>query len=81
MVDKNDWRIRNQQEYLYGLTLKYKKFVPNMTDHEHCEFCWEKIMGNDSLDVVKEAFTTKDESHWVCKVCFHDFKEMFSWKE
>lgn len=38
-------------------------------------------MDEDSPDVDKEAYSTKNESHWVCKTCFNDFKEMFNWKE
>lgn len=81
MVDANDWRLTNQKDYLFGLTLTFKKFDSTRTDHEHCEFCWQKIMDDDNPDVEKEAYTTVDENHWVCKNCFDDFKEMFKWNE
>lgn len=35
-------------------------------------------MDDDSQDVEREAYTTEDEYHWVCKECFDDFKEMFN---
>jgi hypothetical protein len=81
MVDKNDWRIRNQQDYLFGKKLTLKKFSSTKTDHEHCEFCWQKIMDDDSSDVIREAYTTDDNYYWICPECFKDFKEMFSLSE
>ncbi len=44
-------------------------------EHEHCEFCSERIDTN-----TKEAYTTEDKYYWICKGCLNDFKEMFEWK-
>lgn len=44
MVDKNDWRLNGQEEYLFGETLYFRKWdMSNINSHEHCIFCWEKI--------------------------------------
>lgn len=79
-MDKNDWRLTNQEEYLFGRTLTLKKFIPIKTDHEHCEFCWEKIMNENHPDIIREAYVTNDEYYWVCPDCYNNFKEMFKWK-
>jgi DNA-directed RNA polymerase subunit RPC12/RpoP len=80
MVGKDDWRLTNQEEYLFGKTLILKKFIPTKTDHEHCEFCWQKIMAKDTPDVVREAYSTENEYYWICIDCFNDFRDMFKWK-
>ncbi|MDF2557847.1 MAG: hypothetical protein K0R71_1675 [Bacillales bacterium] len=81
MVDKDNWRLQNQEEYLIGKKLSFKKFTPTInSDHEHCEFCTKKIMEKDNPDVDKDGYTTEDEYYWVCKVCFIDFKDLFKWK-
>jgi protein-arginine kinase activator protein McsA len=79
MLEKNEWRLTNQESYLLGKKLSLKKFVPKSTDHVHCEFCWKKIMDNHRKEVHREAYTTQDEHHWVCKNCYFDFKDMFKW--
>lgn len=71
----NDWRIRNQTNYLLGKQLKYTKYkvVNDNWDHDHCEFCWYKFSENDL------GYCTLDQYHWVCETCFRDFKDFFSW--
>ena len=81
MVNKNDWRLsRWQEEYLFGKTLIKVDFKPFslIWDHEHCEFCWKKFgLGQNDLHF---GYCTTDLKYWICKDCFHDFKEMFQWK-
>lgn len=57
------------QEYLTGDNVR-------LLWHEHCEFCWHKIMTDNS----EECFCTSDYCHWICKECFDDFKDEFNWK-
>ena len=39
MVDKNDWRLNGQEEYLFGETLYFRKWdMSNINSHEHCIF-------------------------------------------
>ncbi|CRK83243.1 hypothetical protein [Neobacillus massiliamazoniensis] len=81
MLEKNDWRLTNQESSLIGAQLYLKKFISRSKDHEHCVFCLRKIMDDNSKDdLYREAYTTQDEQHWVCKYCFIDFKDMFKWK-
>ena len=77
MLKQNDWRLTNQMNYLYGKTLvheNYKKFSDSW-DHDHCEFCNDKI-GEDT----KLYYCTLDHYHWICEKCFEDFKNIFNWK-
>ncbi len=77
MVDKDDWRLTNQINYLKKVKLQHKKYVigNSNSDHDHCEFCWEKF--EDGKD---EGYCTLDYYHWICEGCFEDFKDMFEWE-
>jgi len=61
--------VHKGQEYLDGNKVR-------LLWHEHCEFCWHKIMA----DNVEECFCTPDYCHWICKECYDDFKDKFDWK-
>jgi hypothetical protein len=76
-LEENDWRLMGQIKYLAGKEMVCKKWKRPREewDHDHCEFCWEKIDETSS-----EAYCTEDERHWVCDECFEDFREMFGWK-
>ena len=70
----NDWRIRDQKEYLNKKKIKKNVFMKKENwDHEHCEFCWEKFLSGT------EGFCTEDEKYWICETCFRDFKDAFGW--
>ena len=77
MVDKNDWRLTNQMNYLKQAKLIHKKYhsKSSSSDHDHCEFCWEKFENGKV-----EGYCTLDNYHWICDKCFDDFKDMFEWK-
>ena len=62
-------------------------------DHEHCYFCWAKLLEGDSayrtVRMLGEQPQSGDESAvftqpvqevWVCQNCFEDFRERFGWK-
>lgn len=76
MAEKNDWRIQDQDSYLKGKTFYFHKYEPigYHWDHEHCAFCWKKI----GTGGIKEAYSTLDDSRWVCEECFVDLKKLFS---
>ena len=76
----NDWRLQGQENYLIGKTLVYKKYADRITssDHDHCEFCSEKFSEVIS-ECLTEGYTTTDDYHWICKNCYHDFKNDFRW--
>ena len=80
MIRENDWRLQRQETYLRDKTLYHKKCVKfsDEWEHEHCEFCGEKISEYDGD--LNEGYCTKDEKYWICEECYNDFKEMFNWK-
>jgi hypothetical protein len=82
MVDKNDWRLVGQEKYLYGATLRWKRYTPPSEewDHDHCVFCWAKFMDVDRPNILREGYATEDNCYWICEQCFGDFKEMFQWR-
>ena len=82
MVDQDDWRLTNQEQYLKGVNLNFSKYSKYREgwDHDHCEFCFAKFMESDSPDMLREGYTTEDNYRWVCQKCFEDFKVMFQWK-
>lgn len=79
MIDKNDWRLTGQEDYLHGKILYYRKWKASSDkwDHDHCEFCWEKFSSFDGT--LHEGYTTEDNYYWICSDCFRDFKTMFEW--
>jgi len=82
MVNDDDWRLRGQERFLTGATLRWAKWkMPRPEwDHDHCEFCFAKFMEAPSPEVLHEGFTTEDNYRWVCRQCFDDFKDRFQWK-
>lgn len=78
MVNKNDWRLNGQEEYLFGETLYFRKWdMSNINSHEHCIFCWEKI--SSILNTLHEGYVTSTNRYWICPKCFDDFKDSFQW--
>jgi len=77
MSNDTDWRLTNQMQYLFGVVLQYRKYsqYSKEWDHDHCEFCWEKL----SEQEIAEGYTTKNSEHWICKSCFDDLEDRFSW--
>lgn len=77
-----DWRLTNQERYLKGVMLRWRKYEPaSLTnDHDHCEFCFAKFMAGGAVDVLHEGYATEDGYRWICKSCFDDFKDMFAWR-
>jgi hypothetical protein len=82
MREENDWRLTNQQSYLKGVTLIWRKYrrYSDTWDHDHCEFCWEKFMDIGDPEVLREGYATEDDYRWICEQCFEDFKDIFNWK-
>ena len=68
-----DWRLKNQINYIYGKSLIFDRFISsNVTDHTHCIFCYKKFLKND-------YGYTDEMGNWICAECYCDFKEMFNW--
>ena len=77
MVDKNDWRLTNQEEYLYDAKVKRGEFkaAEQRLDHCHCAFCWDKF--SEYEGDLRNGYRTNDGRYWICEECYNDFKEMF----
>ena len=75
----NDWRLTNQMNYLYKATLRHTVFAKtDKSDHEHCEFCFDKFGEED--DLLHSGYCTPDRYRWICEGCFQDFQAMFEWE-
>ena len=77
MINKDDWRLTNQENYLSNVSLIHTKYKPYRQgwDHDHCAFCNVEI--NNDTD---SAYCTTNQYHWICNECFNDFKEQFHWQ-
>ena len=80
MIEKDDWRLLNDVEYLKN------KYI-NPTDGEEltkyanhlkkCIFCLDKV--KDSLH--QGWFIPEDLSCCICEKCYNDFNTFFNWKQ
>lgn len=79
--EKKDWREQGQEKYLFGLCFRWQEYriFRDGWDHDHCEFCSSKF-SLDPLD-LNEGYSTADNYRWICKTCFHDFKEKYHLKK
>lgn len=80
MLEKNDWRLFHQKDYLMNKELVKSKYtkLSKKWDHDHCAFCWDKFSENEGD--LTQGYCTIDRKYWICEECFNDFKEMFSFK-
>ncbi len=66
--------------WLINKTLHRQGFVPTKSgDHEHCEFCWQRISACDGDD--HEGYTDDAQYHWVCMACWEERHNEYQWKE
>lgn len=78
---KDDWRIQDQDKYLYGKTFFWRNYSENsqMNDHDHCDFCTDEI--SDLPDTWHAGYSLLENPHSaVCHKCYEDFKVIFHWK-
>lgn len=49
MLEKNDWRLLNQKEFLRNVKLKKTDYTKpsDKWDHDHCAFCRDKFSENE----------------------------------
>ena len=62
----DDWRLANQEKYLKNKLLQLKDYKERKTstDHDHCEFCFDKF-SEDSQDVHR-GYCTEEDYYWMC---------------
>lgn len=78
--DNDDWRLLSVGDDLY-----YQDIDP--TDGEeiglhapwltHCALCWTEVVHSRH----QWWYVPTDQSCCICETCFHDFKELFHWRE
>ena len=85
MSELDDWRARDQEVW-EGVHLRWARWWPYRPgwDHDHCEFCWQKLgdegLAEHSSEPVDTAgYVTDDDYHWFCATCVDDFRERFAW--
>ena len=81
MLEKNDWRLLNQHEYLMNARLKKAKYnkPSEKWDHDHCAFCWDKF--SESTEDLNVGYCTPDKKYWICEECFKDFRKTLNFIE
>jgi hypothetical protein len=77
-----DWRLTGQERHLTGARVRRLEYRPSSEtwDHDHCEFCRQKVMVRNSIDGAGAdtvGWQTEDEYRWICDECFADFHERF----
>ncbi len=78
----DDWRLRNQADYLAGAVLYLRKYkAPSKEwDHDHCVFCWATFREqSDGGRFLTEGYATADGHWWICPTCLNDFRDQFGW--
>lgn len=80
-IAADDWRLQGQERSLLGVELRKAMWSSNNpeNDHDHCEFCWQKLAQPGMSNSIQEGYSTLDRYHWVCPQCFQDFQERFKW--
>ena len=79
MIENDDWRIRDQELYLYNKVFYKHPFTERRVnnDHAHCEFYWEKF---DCSENSQLGLSTLDDEYRVCEECFADFQEIYKFR-
>ena len=86
--ENQDWRLVSYNGHLNGKTFRLKHFISNDNrEYELCEFCLGKItdLQIENEDCDSEGYvcfnSKTQQTNWICKNCFNDFKEKFNFKE
>ena len=86
-LPEDDWRLVQYNGHLDNKVFKYAEFKSTVqNDHEHCEFCWKKISDcpNFNEESDTDGYYTMNEkakqTNWVCKRCFEEFRNRFTFK-
>lgn len=80
MIEKDDWRLRDDVEYLKnkGINSTDGEEITQYAKHlKKCIFCWEEVQDTPH----QWWFIPEDLSCCICEECYNDFWELFNWKE
>lgn len=78
--DDDDWRLLSVGDDLYYQNIdptdgeEIGLHAPRLT---HCAFCWTEVVHSRH----QWWYVPTDQSCCICETCFHDFKELFHWRE
>ena len=78
--DDDDWRLLSVGDDLYYQDIdptdgeEIGLHAPGLT---HCAFCWTEVVHSRH----QWWYVPTDQSCCICETCFHDFKELFHWRE
>lgn len=78
--DDDDWRLLSVDDDLYYQDIdptdgeEIGLHAPGLT---HCAFCWKEVVHSRH----QWWYVPTDQSCCICETCFHDFKELFHWRE
>lgn len=76
MMDKNDWRLLNDVDFLKKASLNPidgEEILQHHLNLNHCIFCLD--------NAYQRWFIPVDCSCCICEGCYNDFKEEFQWRE
>ena len=80
MVEKDDWRLRNDVDYLKNAYINPtdgEEIAKHAAHHKSCIFCFEEVKDTPH----QWWFMPEDMSCCICEECYNDFREMFGWKK
>ena len=79
MRQHNDWRLTNQERYLKGVTLKWKRYVRHSDswEHDHCESCWSEFTEGDAAETLHAGYATEENYRWIFGACYEDCLDIF----
>jgi len=90
----DDWGQFGQEEtFPPGTTLELRRYRTHRPgwDHDHCIFCWAKLMDPDLSEASRRAVENDPKiltsgyskgpsgGEWVCPSCFEEFAARFGW--
>jgi hypothetical protein len=87
-------RTGQEQVFPPGTTLELRRYRPHRPgwDHDHCIFCWAKLMDpdlsqaslraiEDDQQILTSGYTAGPVGgDWVCPSCFEEFAKQFGWR-
>lgn len=91
--DPDHWGQHRQAEiFPPGTTLELRRYRAPSPEwgHEHCIFCWAKLVDPELSDeyrqlverdpeILTSGYTAGDTDQWVCPSCFEEFAARFEW--
>ena len=81
MIEKDDWRLLNDAEFLRGQYLdpvSSNEIIEHLPKLKNCLFCWEQLP--DKLRYYQTWYIDTERTICICEKCFNDFQTYFNFK-